>query len=303
MFDKLINFFTELKINEKVDYRVLFSKSFTNKHKDEIIYFYNLNVPYLWSRVFGFMLILGFISFLNTIYVGVYAYAWLTLMITSIIPISVLVFFYELSKTKEINITKSLIVFAFTTTISIFLVGQFNLSSNDFIDTVIIAPLIEEVAKLMTVLIVIKYLKIQKMSTAIIIGWLIGSGFQIAESMGYATVHGVNGLLMNGSLDYSVLFTRSLYGFNSHALWAAIHAVGIILTLHHKNNVFIKTSLLTVVLHAVWNFIAVINIGDLVKFPIYILLQLLFIPIVIMFIKLIIDDEKIKDDKSDIYMN
>ncbi|VEU82221.1 PrsW family glutamic-type intramembrane protease [Acholeplasma hippikon] len=290
--DKIIYFFTGIKNIEKFDYKIFFSKSFTNRNKKEIIYFDNLPIPYLWTRVFLFMLGLSLVSFLNTIYVGVYAFPWLTLIAASVIPMTFTVFFYEIMKDKIIGIGKAIIIFFIATTLSLFIVGQINFGVSDFVDTVMIAPLIEEFAKMFTIYIVIKNVKAKKVSQGVFIGFLVGAGFQIAETMGYATIWGINGLIRSQSIDYTVLFRRSAHAFMSHALFGALHGMGIILSIRLKNNVWIKISLLALVSHMAWNFVAVMMLPSFFEESLFILIDLLFIPCFFMLLNVSLYDDK-----------
>lgn len=297
--NKLLKILTGDDNINSVDYNTLFSKSF-NRSKT-LVYFDNLPIPFLWTRVLLFMSILGLVSYLNTLYVGAYAFAWLTLIISSIIPITISVFLYEMIKDKKIDMLSSVIIFVIGITLSFFLVGQlaFN-SQNEILDTAILAPIIEEVAKFLTVFIMIKYLKIKQISYAIFVGYLVGAGFQVAETMGYATFWGLLDYFRFDNLGFDVLFTRSLYSFNSHALWTALHAIGIMITLNKKNNLFIlKWSIMAVILHALWNFIAVINIPTGMSELLLAILQFLFVPIIMLIIKVSIHDAKKEESLSE----
>lgn len=288
----LLKFLTGDNDLNPVDYKTLFSKSFNRSRT--LVYFDNLPIPFLWTRVLIFMAILGLVSYLNTLYVGAYAFAWLTLIVSSIIPITISVFLFEMIKVKKIDMLSSVIIFVIGITLSFFLVGQlaFN-SQNEILDTALLAPIIEEIAKFLTVFIMIKYLKIKQISYAIFVGYLIGAGFQVAETMGYATFWGLLDYFRFDNLGFDVLFTRSIYGFNSHGLWTALHAIGIMISLNKKNNIYIiKWSLIAVILHALWNFIAVINIPTGMSELLLAILQFLFIPISMLIIKVSIHDAK-----------
>lgn len=101
---------------------------------------------------------------------------------------------------------------------------------------IIIGVFIEEIAKIIPIIAVIKQLKIKSVSGAILIGFVIGAGFEISENLGYSTYFGFESLFDYGFIDESVLFIRLLYSFASHAIWGAIEGAAFALTSHEKQS-------------------------------------------------------------------
>jgi RsiW-degrading membrane proteinase PrsW (M82 family) len=139
----------------------------------------------------------------------------------------------------------------------------------EVLQVVVGGPIIEEIAKAIAIYVAIVFLKVRRVSVAILIGWVIGSGFQIAETLGYATFFGYQSLFMGQVLptivdDYAMVF-RSLFAFGSHALFGAMEGAGILFSRavpegsKTKSSRFFLWLAMAVVLHMLWNVNAFFN--------------------------------------------
>jgi len=219
-------------------------------------------------------------------------------MITSIVPITVATFLYESVMQEKLRIMDLVLIFMIGTTASFLATGILNTNLGDAgLNTVLVAPIIEEIAKAIPIIIAIKIMKIKRVSSAIFVGWLVGSGFQIAETLGYATYYGYMGIfsqievlpggteyIFTGTLNYSVMFLRFFYSFGAHAFWGAIHGAAFIFaskSISRKSNIGRLAIWFSfcVIMHMIWNANSVYTNNQVLNEVFSVFIQLLYFPL------------------------
>lgn len=225
--------------------------------------------PWLYSRVaffffIGFyILMLCFTQFFNTnvipgvIFLG-----------SCMVPVSVLVFFFEVNAPRNISIFEIIKVFVWGGCASLFV----TLLLDVFFDTgaldyfgAIMTGIVEEVGKMV---IVAYYIKKHNGKRYILNGMLygaaIGAGFAVFESAGYAMRYLLlsgGGLMSQFENMIELIYTRAILSPGGHIAWAAISGVAIVIVLGQQeftwgfctNKKFIGLFLIPVIMHAVWD--------------------------------------------------
>lgn len=298
------NFLTGNDDKWSLKFKTLYSEVFKKHKKGELK---NVELPgdhprpWRWLRAMIFLFAIGALGLLNVVLLGEYAFPWLTLVAASIIPITIAVFLYESVSHDKFRLIDVLIVFLIGATVSFFITGLLNLGIkiNDVrIRIVFIAPPTEEIAKFLVIAATIKFMRIKRVSSAIFIGWIIGSGFQVIETMGYSIVFGIFGanpqaivvpggtfLIWDGTIDYSIMFLRLLFSFTSHGFWGAIHGLAFVVSTKDQSKRFSILRLTVwflfcVISHMAWNAIATYfpNLTGL-RSILLILIQAIHIPV------------------------
>lgn len=121
---------------------------------------------------------------------------------------------------------------------------------------------VEETAKLLVVLIILKRVKVKHMFTGVLIGFAVGAGFDVFETTDYA----INTLIETGGNYNEMIWTtwfRSIFAVGiGHHFWTGILA-GTLVSLSTSLKVafkklyhlgFIGMYLLIILVHASWNF-------------------------------------------------
>lgn len=269
--------------------------------------------PWKWLRVFLFLLLLSFIYY-TIIYSGrvILAFPWFALVTASIIPISVAVFLYESNIKESVSILHILVIFFAGTAVAFFALININVGvGNEAIYVAFIAPIIEEIAKMAPIIIAIVLLKTKRLSSAVLIGWVVGAGFQIAETLGYATFFGLQDLFPSQDAfampDASTLIFRSIFAFGSHGFFGAIEGAAFYLSHKQENQKFNTKRFLvwvglSVILHMLWNSSATFISSDLLRIIVFIILQIAMVGVFVYLYDACLRDNKsiipdiIKDD-------
>lgn len=263
---------------------------------DETASSYHPN-PWKWSRLFVSLIGLSILLLLAVLALGLIPYPWLSLIVASIIPISLMLFLYEFSAHTQISIKNLVIIFFVGSALSFLAIWFLSFATGlPFLDMTI-AVIVEEIAKGIPILLAIRLLKIKRLSSALLVGWTIGAGFDIAETLGYSSITGVTIFLLNGTLDFSPIFVRLLSAFNSHSLWGAILGGAIIMSLREDGKRFHYGRLsiwfsIPIILHFLNNVISnyVVSIGW--SIVLLLILQIIAIPIFIYILDCGVRDQK-----------
>ncbi len=225
--------------------------------------------PWLYSRIF-----LAFAAAFVLLYIccanfeNSNALPGLMVVGSFMIPISVLMFFFELNTPKNIS---------FFTIIKYFLIGGcaslvITLALNDIFasemdewESAVFTGIVEEVAKLAIVAIVIwKKNNVKYALNGLLIGAAIGAGFAAFESAGYAF-----NVFFSQGYDAMVdnILLRAFLAPGGHVIWAAMSGYAIIFV-REKNqsaqsflssSTFWKVFWIPIVLHSVWDMPIVIS--------------------------------------------
>ena len=226
--------------------------------------------PWLWSRVLVglgaafLMSMLCLEAFANT-----NALPGIIILGSFMVPVAVLVFFFELNTPKNIS---------FYTVLKVFLVGGcasllFTLflfeiapdTESAYVWAIIIG-IVEEMGKAGIVYAFIRREKDAKYHiNGLLIGAAVGAGFAAFESAGYA----LNYLLQSGyETMMDVIFLRAVLAPGGHVVWAAMSGYAMMIAKDNKPleaNVLVQKSFLKifavpVIMHAVWDMPLIVSI-------------------------------------------
>lgn len=212
--------------------------------------------PWLFSRVLLVILFTFFFLLTGAVLFGnVNMIPGLIMMGSAAIPISLVMFFWEMNAPRNISMMQVLIMLFVGGVISlitalclytVFPIHQLTASS------AVIVGIIEEAAKFIVVFYLIKKLRSAYILNGMLVGSAIGAGFSIFESAGYAFSEG---LQYGEGVMFAVIMERGLLSIGTHVVWAAILGAGIV---YVKNNGlssfhFLRFFGFTVFLHAMWD--------------------------------------------------
>ena len=201
--------------------------------------------PWLYSRV---ALVLFFAFLFLMISVGIFGNSTsvpgLIFIGSLLIPLSVLILFFEMNAPRNISIFKVISVFFVGGCASIFVSLIFYsivpLSAEDNISVItgFAVGIIEELGKLIAAAYFINRLKNKKyLLNGLLIGASVGAGFAVFESAGYAfagMIPSVEQIIDIGEIEYDVLgafFTMVLRGILSpgnHIVWTAMAGYAVV---------------------------------------------------------------------------
>lgn len=228
--------------------------------------------PWLWSRILlVFVAAFALLHLCCTSFGNLKAYPGLMVIGAFMVPVAIMVFFFELNTPKNIS---------FFAIIKYFLVGgvasiALTLLLNDFFSMELnewlgatLTGIIEEVAKLAIVALIIWKNKNAKYAiNGMLIGAAIGAGFAAFESAGFAFNIFLGNLLgtLNITASYNEMMDniilRAILSPGGHVIWAAMGGYAIMLVKGNKElsmsflnqKAFWKLFWIPIFLHAVWD--------------------------------------------------
>lgn len=219
--------------------------------------------PWLFWRVFLIGLGLGALSLglglLSTLTMGGDLNSMMHLLIIPmIVPVAVMVFFWEMNIPRNISIYQLLLFFLVGTLLSFFMTAvmfQVFSSSSETVDTMFGAPLREEPAKLVAAALLMYWFGNKKGNrlcglTGLVIGAAVGTGFSVFESIEYSLRNGIGTSLL-----------RMVCAASGHMLYCAPYAAALGLHAEHgkltgkafASKDFLLTFGAALVNHALWN--------------------------------------------------
>jgi RsiW-degrading membrane proteinase PrsW (M82 family) len=180
------------------------------------------------------------------------------------VPLTTLTFFFEMNSPRNVSIHRLATLFLFGAVVSLVfaLIGYTLPVLGSLGDTA--AGIVEEVAKLLTVVIVVREVRYKYILNGLLFGATVGAGFAAFETSGYALNQG---LLAGANLKagiilmLQVLRTRALLTPWGHVAWTAIAAgafwrvKGALPTTPSMlmDSRFLKAFMIPVVLHTIWD--------------------------------------------------
>lgn len=204
------------------------------------------NKPWLFTRVIGVGLLFAFMSYLMQVAFGHdLGYVLLFTLGALVIPLGILVFYWEISIPRDIPIY---------TVFFIFLIGgMMSLFFTLMLPSGGIAPLAEEPGKVIALAIFLYSLRSEYIFDGLLIGAAVGAGFSAFENIFYAVVK------THYSMD--TLIMRSLLTIGGHVTWAAIEGGALawakgntrLQLRHFMDGRFLRYFLATIGLHFLWN--------------------------------------------------
>jgi protease PrsW len=215
--------------------------------------------PWLYARIFlfiGFLYVGLFIGF--EVFDNAHFFPGLIMVGSFIVPITILIFFWEMNAPQNISIYKVVKILFIGGIMSLVTAVFFykNIGDNS---SVIMVGFVEELAKLLVIIWFIREKRYTFILNGILIGAAVGTGFTAFESAGYALM-----AVLKNDFDtmYFTIFWRGVLAPGGHIVWAALlgAAINMVrvesqpLTVSILKNVrFWGIFMIVVAMHAVWD--------------------------------------------------
>jgi RsiW-degrading membrane proteinase PrsW (M82 family) len=212
--------------------------------------------PWLYARAFVLFIILTLLSYYLAKESGIQLFS---LIGSSVIPLTVLVFVWEMNIYRNIPLYMVVLMFIcggiFSILFTLLNAEVRNLLSDSVLAVNFMNGVLEEGAKLLTIVIfaLLGRGKYRGILPGMLIGCAVGSGFAVFESWQYFDNYG-------GSIQ--LMFIRAVSSPGTHAVWAAMYGGGLLAdsgTIGAKNftsKIFLITFGAAVGLHTLWNTLA-----------------------------------------------
>lgn len=214
--------------------------------------------PWLFMRIFmivaivyaGFYLGFGYFQNLNLL-------PGLIIVGSFLMPISVLIFFWEINAPQNIPIYRVAYYVLLAGMLSLLIALLFFDTLGALGRNVIFIGLVEEAAKVLAILFCLRKQKYHFILNGLLVGAAVGAGFAAFESAGYALRMGMQD--MNSM--FSTIFLRGLLAPGGHIVWAALSGAAICMVKGQrqwewsmlKDMRFLRIFLIVSALHAIWN--------------------------------------------------
>lgn len=254
----LLDVFSDVfKKHNKLDGERLFMAGTSTTTPDESRMLQEWRKPWVFFRVL--LVCLAFwlmFEIMNAMGYGVFTLIPLIFVQASIVPVTILLFYWEMNIPRNIPIYKVLILFFIGGPLSLIITGILNAAVPMDESQVQFAAFIEEPAKLAVACIFLRRSKYRYTLNGILIGGGIGCGFAIFETIGYGLMY-----LFSGYGFSDTLFARGILAPGGHVLYAAIY-VGILAGIkgadklrlrHFAHPSFLGFFAFSIVLHYIWN--------------------------------------------------
>ncbi len=234
--------------------------------------------PWLWTRILlAFVAAFVLLHICCNAFENLNAYPGLMVIGSFMIPVAIMVFFFELNTPKNISFFTTMKYFlvggcaSLLVTLLLFEIFSFDVNENLF---AIIIGIIEELGKLAIVAIIIWSNKNAKYAlNGLLIGAAIGAGFAAFESAGYAFNVFMGSFMYSGNISFSYdemidnILLRAVLAPGGHVIWAAMSGYAVMIVKNGKNTMnffskkaFWKIFWMPIALHAIWDM--PIKIGD-----------------------------------------
>jgi RsiW-degrading membrane proteinase PrsW (M82 family) len=214
--------------------------------------------PWLFARVF----FIALIAFLG-LYLGVSFFKNINFIPGLIIvgafavPITTLIFFWEMNAPQNIAIYKIIYVVFIGGILSLLVALVFYDILKHNINPITIG-IVEELAKVLTVIYFVRNIKYRYILNGLLLGAAVGAGFAAFETAGYALR-----ALLSGSFHslYFTILLRSVLAPGGHVAWAALTGAAFCMVQGNKKSElkmllkpkFVRIFILVVLMHALWD--------------------------------------------------
>lgn len=235
--------------------------------------------PWLFARVLLAGLLLSLLIGLSCIiFPGYGMLLMLCLLPAFVVPLSVMIFYWEMNIPGNISIYEALLLTLLGGLLSLTVTGVVRTIFPGISEVAFLAgPFPEEVAKCLIVTIFLCRKKYNYGLQGILIGGAVGVGFSAMESAGYALQvfdTGIQGQMSVNVIIRSmvnILVTRGILAIGGHVVWAALYGGALALIMGKgkmsvkcfTNSLFWLTFSAAFLLHTSWNFSASYLIGKL----------------------------------------
>lgn len=221
------------------------------------------NKPWLFAR-FGVIGILFVVLMLLFVYFIAAAYSLVAMLIVVpafVMPVTVLLFFWEMNVPRNISLMDLLKWVMFAGAVSgviTFVVRDIFVIGNDAAAW-IAGPIPEEIAKFMMVYFIIRKKDSRYILNGLLIGCAVGVGFAAQESAGYALMY-YDAVGFTSAQVTNVI--RGLLAIGGHSVWASMYGAALaaakekepLRMSHIGNSLVLITFFSAVLLHVAWNF-------------------------------------------------
>ncbi|MFP5230174.1 MAG: PrsW family intramembrane metalloprotease [Acidobacteriota bacterium] len=180
------------------------------------------------------------------------------------VPLTTLAFFFEMNSPRNVSVHRIVTLFLYGAVVSlIFALIGYSIPILGSMGAVA-AGIVEEVAKLLTVVIVIRGVKYKYILNGLLFGATVGAGFAAFETAGYALNKGLltgTDLSSGVAAMMQVLWLRAFLTPWGHVAWTAIAAAALWRVKGARpfgpsmlmDSRFLKAFLIPVVLHTIWD--------------------------------------------------
>lgn len=228
-----------------------------------------IEAPWLYMRVLFFMLICTGIALVFSIIRSSFIPFVIIGGLCAVVPLMVFLFETNFSRNLTIlDVGKLFLIGGLSSLVLTMLLFEPFSYAGEVVSTVVLAPILEELAKAIIVIFFVSKIKPKNMLTGLLIGFCIGAGFGVFENFIYASdtysiflIDEGDILLANISSMY-ILVVRTFWGFFSghHYLTAIFGAMYVLFKKHteiYLSDIFqwrvIVGYIVPVVLHMSWN--------------------------------------------------
>lgn len=216
--------------------------------------------PHLFVKVFLTLSLMAIVAGLTDDIITI------NLILSSIPPLTILVLLHEFDRSRQIKGYKLLKYFFYggflSITMTYFFRGIVGYPNIIFVED-LLTGFVEETAKIIIVLIILKKLRIQHVYQGILIGFAVGAGFDTFETTSYGLQVFLDPTTTFYDMHLNILY-RGMFAFIGigHHYWTAILA-GTFIAVNRfdkldvrniKNPVFLLSYALVILTHALWNF-------------------------------------------------
>ncbi|MCH5250176.1 MAG: PrsW family intramembrane metalloprotease [Lachnospiraceae bacterium] len=220
--------------------------------------------PWLFSRILAALLTVFVLLYICvTQFQNLNAITGFMFIASLTLPLSILLFIFEINTVKNIGIYDVTKMFFFGGITSIFLAlllyEIFPIGRLGYSEALIVAFL-EALTKLLVIIVFYRLLNPKYILSGMLIGAAIGAGFAVFENIGYAFRFYI---LSGNNITYltSILLMRFWSSLGSHVVWTAITAAGLVLAANPKSFVLRRFSVINlliyffipVILHTIWD--------------------------------------------------
>lgn len=180
------------------------------------------------------------------------------------VPLSTMAFFFEMNTPRNVSVHRLVTLFLYGAVVSlIFALIGYEMPILGSMGAMT-AGIVEEVAKLLTVVIVIRGVKYKYILNGLLFGATVGAGFAAFETAGYALNKGLlagHDLSSGVSAMLAVLSVRAFLTPWGHVAWTAIAAAALWRVKGVQpfkpamlfNGRFLKAFMIPIVLHTIWD--------------------------------------------------
>jgi RsiW-degrading membrane proteinase PrsW (M82 family) len=183
--------------------------------------------PWVFMRVLGFMLALyGLLYFMFNTWPNPKAIPALMIIGSLALPLTMVILFWELNTPRNVSFQMVLVLVFLGTAGSLIFTSALNKAVNlDWLGAMS-AGFVEETAKLLTVVVVVRNTRYKYILNGLLFGAAVGTGFSAFESAGYSFDNGFVGNLLVQLIKNPDHFPTSPFGpFLNHALSVGYQAV------------------------------------------------------------------------------